>query len=90
MDKEELKGRIADLIEMEARSGSMGPALIMPEYVFRMFGGTVPLEEIEEVMEKQLCHSEVSFMAHVNSAAISSGPAWVGRAYNKHFGPMIL
>lgn len=54
MDKEDLKKRIADLIEMEARSGSMDPALITPEYVFRMFGGTVPLEEIEEVMEKQL------------------------------------
>ena len=54
MDREELKRRIADLMEMEARSGSMDPALITPEYVFRMFGGTVPLEEIEEVMEKQL------------------------------------
>ncbi len=50
MDREELKGRIADLIEMEARSGSMDPALITPEYVFRMFGGTVPLEEIEVAM----------------------------------------
>lgn len=42
--------RIADLIEMEARSGSMDPALITPEYVFRMLGGTVPLEEIEVAM----------------------------------------
>ena len=50
MDREELKGRIADLIEMEARSGSMDPALITPEYVFRMLGGTVPLEEIEVAM----------------------------------------
>ena len=50
MDREELKRRITDLIEMEARSGSMDPALITPEYVFRMFGGTVPLEEIEVAM----------------------------------------
>lgn len=50
MDTEDLKRRIADLIEMEARSGSMDPALITPEYVFRMFGGTVPLEEIEVAM----------------------------------------
>ena len=50
MDTEDLKRRIADLIEMEARSGSMDPALITPEYVFRMLGGTVPLEEIEVAM----------------------------------------
>lgn len=50
MDREELKRRITDLIEMEARSCSMDPALITPEYVFRMFGGTVPLEEIEVAM----------------------------------------
>lgn len=52
MDREELKRRIADLIEMEARSGSMDPALITPEYVFRMLGGTVPLEMVREVMGK--------------------------------------
>lgn len=51
MDTEDLKRRIADLIEMEARSGSMDPALITPEYVFRMLGGTVPLEEIREVIK---------------------------------------
>ena len=50
MDREELKRRITDLIEMEARSGSMDPALITPEYVFRLLGGTVPLEEIEVAM----------------------------------------
>lgn len=46
----DLISRIADLMEMEARSGSMDPVLITPEYVFRMFGGTVPLEEIEVAM----------------------------------------
>ena len=50
MDREELKRRIADLIEMEARSGSMDPALITPEYLCRLFGGTVPLEAVREVM----------------------------------------
>lgn len=54
MDREELKRRIADLMEMEARSGSMDPVLITPEYVFRMLGGTVPLEMVREVMGKQL------------------------------------
>lgn len=50
MDREELKLRIADLMEMEARSGSMDPALITPEYICRLLGGTVPLEEIEVAM----------------------------------------
>lgn len=50
MDRDELKRRIDELREMEARSGSMEPALITPEYVYRMWGGKVPLEEIEEAM----------------------------------------
>ena len=49
MDREEVKRRIDDLREMEARSGSMDPALITPEYVYRMWGGKGPLEGIEEV-----------------------------------------
>ena len=52
MDREELKRRLDDLIEMEARSGSMDPALITPEYVYRMWGGKVPLEEIEGAMNQ--------------------------------------
>lgn len=52
MDREELKRRIADLMEMEARSGSMDPALITPEYLCRLLGGTVPLEVVREVMGK--------------------------------------
>ena len=46
----DLASRINALIEMEARSGSMDPALITPEYVYRMWGGKVPLEEIEAAM----------------------------------------
>ena len=52
MERDELKRRIANLIEMEARSGSMDPALITPEYLCRLIGGTVPLEVVREVMEK--------------------------------------
>lgn len=52
MDREELKRRIADLMEMEARSGSMDPALITPEYVYRMLGGTVPLEVVREALSR--------------------------------------
>lgn len=51
MDRTELKLKIEELREMESRSCSMEPALITPEYVFRMWGGTVPLEEIEEAMK---------------------------------------
>ena len=48
----DLTSRIENLIEMEARSGSMDPALITPEYVYRMWGGKVPLEEIEGAMKR--------------------------------------
>ena len=51
MDRTELKRKIEELREMESRSCSMESALITPEYVFRMWGGTVPLEEIIEAMK---------------------------------------
>ena len=47
---EELVTRLREFIEMEARSGSMEPALITPEYVCRMWGGAVELSDIEEYM----------------------------------------
>ena len=47
---EELVTRLREFIEMEARSGSMEPALITPEYVYRMWGGAVELSDIEECM----------------------------------------
>lgn len=50
MSKAELINQINLLKDMESRSCSMEPALITPEYVFRMWGGKVPLEEIEEVI----------------------------------------
>lgn len=48
----DLTTRLRDFIEDEARSGSMDPALITPEYVCRMWGGKVPLEEIEAAMKQ--------------------------------------
>lgn len=42
--------RLREFIEVEARSGSMEPALIIAEYVFRMWGGSVSLEEIEAAL----------------------------------------
>ena len=47
---EELVTRLREFIEMEARSGSMEPALITAEYVYRMWGGAVELSDIEECM----------------------------------------
>lgn len=47
----ELVARLREFIEDEARSCSMDPALVTPEYMFRMWGGKVPLENIEEAMK---------------------------------------
>ena len=46
----ELIARLKQFIESEARSCSMDPGCITPEYVFRMWGGKVPLEHIEEAL----------------------------------------
>lgn len=44
--------RLRSFIEVEARSCSMDTGCITPEYVYRMWGGSVSLEEIETVMRK--------------------------------------
>ncbi len=49
MDKQELKQKIEEFKEYESRSCSM--EVITPLYVYRMWGGKVPLEEIEEAMK---------------------------------------
>ena len=46
----ELVERLREFIEVEARSGSMEPALIKAEYVYRMWGGAVSMEEIEAAL----------------------------------------
>ena len=43
----ELVTRLRQFVEDEARSCSMEPSLITPEYVCNMRGITMPLEEIE-------------------------------------------
>ncbi len=48
----ELVNRLREFVEMEGRSCSMDPALITPEYVYRMWGGKVELSEIEEAMKE--------------------------------------
>lgn len=48
--KEDVVSRLKEFMEHEARSCSMDPGCITPEYVYRMWGGAVPLNEIEEAM----------------------------------------
>lgn len=42
--------RLKQFIESEARSCSMDPGCITPEYVYRMWGGTVSLDDIEKAL----------------------------------------
>lgn len=46
----EVAERLREFIEVEARSCSMEPALITAEYVYRMWGGAVSMEEIEAAL----------------------------------------
>ena len=52
MEKEILTERIRQFLESEARSGSMEPACVTPEYVFRMWGGNVPLDDIAKALDE--------------------------------------
>lgn len=47
----ELLARLRQFIENEMRSCSMEPGCVTPEYVFRMWGGRVPLNEIEQAFK---------------------------------------
>lgn len=42
--------RLKEFMEQEARSCSMDFGCVTPEYVYRMWGGQVPLDEIETAM----------------------------------------
>ena len=44
--------RLREFIENEGKSCSMDLGGITPEYVYRMWGGSVPMEEIEEAMKE--------------------------------------
>lgn len=52
----DLLEKLRQFLESEARSCSMDPGCITPKYVFRMWGGLVPLEEIEAALN-ELKHS---------------------------------
>ena len=46
--------RLKQFVESEMRSCSFDPELITPEYVYRSWGGQVPLNEIEKGMKQAL------------------------------------
>ncbi len=48
----DLVTRLRVFMEDEARSCSMDFGCITPEYVYRMWGGEVTMEEIEEAMNE--------------------------------------
>ena len=46
-----LEERLQSFVESEGKSCSFDPELITPEYVYRMWGGAVAIEDIATVME---------------------------------------
>lgn len=49
--KTSIVDRLYEFIENEARSCSMDFACVTPLYVYRMWGGAVPLDEITEALQ---------------------------------------
>ena len=47
-----LKDRLNEFMECEGRSCSFDPELITPEYVYRMWGGSVAIDEIAVAMKQ--------------------------------------
>ena len=43
--------RLNEFVENEARSCSMDFGCVTPQYVYRMWGGAVPFDEIEEALQ---------------------------------------
>jgi len=52
MEKVALIPFLQELMENEARSCSMDFACVTPMYVYRMWGGTVALEEITDALQE--------------------------------------
>lgn len=50
---QEIRTKLKEFMEQEARSCSMDFGCITPEYVFRSWGGQVPLNEIEAALKFQ-------------------------------------
>ena len=52
MQVENITNRLREFVEMEARSGSMDFGCITPLYIYRMWGGTVSMEDIEAGLQE--------------------------------------
>ena len=48
----DLLEKLRQFLESEARACSMDPGCITPKYVYRMWGGQVPLEDIKAGLEE--------------------------------------
>ena len=48
---ESLSSRLSEFMENEARSCSMDFGCVMPEYVYRAWGGSVAIEDIAAAMK---------------------------------------
>lgn len=46
----DIVSKLLEFLENEARSCSMDYGCVTPAYVFRMWGGQVPLNEIDKVL----------------------------------------
>ena len=74
--KEEVIYRLKSFIEDEARSCSMDFGCVTPEYVYRMWGGTVALDEIE------IAFSEIKKRSHIKIEAPISDGSLYGSMFN--------
>ena len=52
MEEHCLTCRLRKFMEDEARSGSMDFGCITPEYVYKMWGGSISIEEIENLFKE--------------------------------------
>ena len=52
MEEMNLTQRLKQFLDDEARSCSMDFGCVTPEYVYRMWGGSVPLEDIATALEE--------------------------------------
>ena len=55
----DLISRLKKFMENEARSCSMDFGCVTPEYIYRSWGGTVPLEDISEALS--ICKKELLY-----------------------------
>ena len=49
---EDVVARLREFMDNETRSCSMDFGCVTPEYVYRMWGGSVPLEDIATALEE--------------------------------------